>query len=930
MFLHSSCRLACFAGLLGAATSPALSQITISGVTDKTVYANTVSFTVATQAGYSYGVFLNAQPVQAGIAITVNRPDFYDLYAWRTNQSAPFDVASTRVRFIVRDTTRGDTEWGLPPQTPMPVIQSSSNEFAGAQLRLIMPQDFPTGYEIPVVAWAVNDEGHAVRANGLLSADGHPSIQMKRGVGSGFLVATHPAGPLDYTPHLQGVLTNKVVNLESSTTWTPVSGVLGAATVWPENSRIRVTTNLALDAGSTLTIGAGTIVLLNPRVNITNNGAIVINGTVERPVVFMPISRAQPWGGFFMRTASGSIEGTGVIFTGSGADPSGGAGHRSEQCLFLVDSTPRITLTDSAAIYLAGQLGHSYNGGTYTYTRFLMQRCTTGGEYTGAQFTVNDSAFIECPDDSSNFVDGDNDALYLVDASPTRPHGFTNTLFGWTKDDGIDSGGGGYGPLRYQNCWFEATFHEGNSLSGYKDTRVWDTVYYDCGQGIENGYNGPTNRMDHCLFVACQVGARHGDNYPSIGNYDGRATVTNSILLYNHRDVFGYNWHSGTGSGWTQAVGQMFIDNNLLTTFDTNFPNNAAWNPVADAGRLRAFQTAPIDHVGVALATRAGQTALSNFPDGIPVALSTFCANEVTVEYATEATDGTSLTGTLHFAPGQVRNYIPAPPAFIGVLRVALRSPQHADLTGTSEVLFQNVPAVASSNVTLVASNSMWRYLDTGGDPGTAWRQLSYSDNTWSNGLAQLGFGDSDERTPIRRNGTNGTQTITYYFRQQFFVADPAPYTSLLLWLLRDDGGVVHLNEQDVWRSSNLPPAPAAIGYQTLADYAGAGTAENAVDSVNVSPTRLVAGANIVAVEIHQHDITSSDASFDFTLTGLIQPPPRLNWGKLGGDLALYWNDPAYILEQAPAITGPWSTASSTSPQVGTPLSTTFYRLRKL
>jgi hypothetical protein len=140
----------------------------------------------------------------------------------------------------------------------------------------------------------------------------------------------------------------------------------------------------------------------------------------------------------------------GVIFTGSGAvanwfGANGNPGsHRTEQGLFYVDDAQRITLTDSAAIYLAGQLGHSRVGGTYQFNRFLMQRCTTGGEYTGANFTVNDSAFIECPDDTINFVDGDNDGLYLVSGT----HSFTNTLFGWTKDDGIDSGGDGVGRSR--------------------------------------------------------------------------------------------------------------------------------------------------------------------------------------------------------------------------------------------------------------------------------------------------------------------------------------------------------------------------------------------------------------------------------------------------------------------------------------------------
>src|SRR5262249_51333013 len=185
-------------------------------------------------------------------------------------------------------------------------------------------------------------------------------------------------------------------------------------------------------------------------------------------------------------------------------------------------------------------------------SRFLMQHTTSGGEFTGARFTAEHSAFLECPDDTINFVDGDNDALYLVDGT----HTFTNTLIGWTKDDGIDSGGDGIGTLTYQNCWFEATVHEGNSLSGAKTVRTHDTVYIDCGQGFEDGYGAPNALASHCLFVACQSGVRHGDNYQNNYTYTGTIAVTNSLLLHNHRDVFAYNWN--TTGGWTNASGLCF------------------------------------------------------------------------------------------------------------------------------------------------------------------------------------------------------------------------------------------------------------------------------------------------------------------------------------------------------------------------------------
>jgi hypothetical protein len=910
----------------------ASAQITIDGVADKANYNDSVTYRVQTQAGFTDAAFLNGLPVPVGSFNTITRPDYYELFVHRTNDVSSA-VTTRLVRFLVNASERLGTEWGLPPQTPFPLIQSSPAEFTGGSLRIMTPQDFPAGYEIPVVAWVMDADGHPLRANGQLSAPGHPAIQLRRGIGSGFLAATNPAGQLSYPAGVGGLVTNKTINIEGSTTWTTVSGILGN-TIWPAGSRTHVIGNLTVPAGVTLTIEAGTIVRLNGGIDITNNGAVVINGTVEQPVVFMPTVKSQPWGGFISKTAgAGTCQGTGVIFTGSGANPSwfGSGGnpgsHRSEQALFYLDGGQNVTLTDAAAMYLAGQLGHSRNAATVTtlnFTRFLMQRCTSGGEYTGSRFTANGSAFIECPDDTINFVDGDNDALYLVDGT----HSFTNTLFGWTKDDGIDSGGDGVGRLHYERCWFEATFHEGNSLSGLKNTTAHGTVYYDCGQGIEDGYGagsgGPTGRVDTCLFLVCESGVRHGDNYPSIGNgYPGFITATNCILLQNHRDLFGYNWRT---TGFTNAWGQFFANNNFLTHADTNFPNNFVWNPSTDAGRLIEFGAA--GRVGVALAVRAGQTALTNFLDGVPVALSLFCTNPVSVDYLLETGSGPGTGGTLVFAPGEVRKFIPAPNGLNGAVRVSLSNPQNADLTGTSQAYFQFFTPLAST--TLVRLGSTWSYLDDGSDQGTAWRAFAFNDTGWSNGVAELGFGDSpaDEQTFLHRtNSITGRTNITFYFRHAFTVDNLASVGSLAMRLKRDDAGVVYLNGVEKYRSPNLPQT-GAITYSTFATSTG----ENTIDTANLSTNGLQAGANVVAVEIHQADLGSSDISFDFEL--LTQPAGagvRVQIGRFGDEAALYWSDSTFRLQRAGELPSAiWTNVPGNSPVPIAPSGPKeFYRLTK-
>jgi len=927
--LRTNCSVALFwlAGILSVS-----GQITVNGVADRGNYSETVTFTVVTEAGFSYAAFLNTNSIPTGVPVTVNRPDFYELRVFRTNDTGGA-LSSLYLKFLVIASERSGTEWGLPRQFAWPVITSSSNEIVGGRLRLLAPSRFPAGYEIPVVAWVEDEDGHAIRANGLVAAAGHASIQVRRGVGSGFLAATNAAGTLEYAPAIQGLGTNKTITVEPVAGWMPVSGMLSGNVSWPDNSRILITTNITVDAGATLTIGAGTIVRLNSRCDITNNGAVVINGTRADPVVFMPNNRAQPWGGFIMRNGTASVTGTGVIFTGSGAVPnwfgSGGnpGSHRTEQALFFVNSTQSVALTDSAAMYLAGQLGHSVGGGTFDFDHFLMQRVTSGGEFTGSTWDVNDSAFIECPDDSVNFVNGDHDALYFVSGRQA----FTNTLFGWTKDDIIDSGGSGYGTLYYQSCWFEAAAHEGNSLSGYKHVFPRDTVFLGCGQGFEDGYDSPTGRVVRCLITDNLVGFRHGDNYDSMSRYAGILAATNCILLYNHRDIFGFNWRP---NGWTNAVGQIFPYDNWLTRPDTNFPNNFVWDPATDGWRLAAFGAR--GRVGVALALRPGQSLVTEYPGPyaaggaiIPVGLSMYCTNEVRVDYAIDATDGTSLRGTLVFPAGRTRHYIPVPGSFSGVLRVALENPVNADLTGESTFLLQNV---ASGRIVLSPLGWLWRYLDNGSDQGTAWRAPGFDDRLWAEGAGRLGFGaDAAATTTVRRylSGTSGPQVTNYYFRRSFIVTnDLSEFASIQFRYQRDDGCILYLNGTPLI-TNNMPAGP--ITFQTFASDTISPASATQLFHTNTFPASLlVAGTNVVAVEVHQSTSTSSDIAWEMELVGLPASDPRLNVWRAGSDTVLYWTEPNFGLQEADNISGPWRSATGTnSPVEVEPQGIRFFRLRR-
>nr|MBC8447313.1 metallophosphoesterase [Chloroflexota bacterium] len=169
------------------------------------------------------------------------------------------------------------------------------------------------------------------------------------------------------------------------------------------------------------------------------------------------------------------------------------------------------------------------------------------------------------------------------------------------------------------------------------------------------------------------------------------------------------------------------------------------------------------------------------------------------------------------------------------------------------------------TSTVLMPTGSIWRYLDDGSDQGTACREPDFDDSGWASGPAQLGYGDGDETTVVSYGGDAGNKHITTYFRHSFDVEDASIFESLTLRVLRDDGAIVYLNGTEVSRT-NIPDG--AIGYGTLAASTVGGGDESKFFAAGVDPSLLNDGPNVLAAEIHQAAVTSSDISFDLELRG--------------------------------------------------------------
>jgi hypothetical protein len=188
-----------------------------------------------------------------------------------------------------------------------------------------------------------------------------------------------------------------------------------------------------------------------------------------------------------------------------------------------------------------------------------------------------------------------------------------------------------------------------------------------------------------------------------------------------------------------------------------------------------------------------------------------------------------------------------------------------------------------------VAPDATWRYRDNGVTPpndaqGDSWREHDFDDSAWPSGPGEIGYGDGDEATTVdcgpSRPACNSGNYMTTWFRSHFTLApgEAARTMQLTMEVLRDDGAAVYINGVEVWRD-NLP---GSVDDNTLTPTTPASNPifENAElvyqpplilqsNTYNLSGL-LRDGDNVVAVEVHQINDTSSDLSLRMRLSATL------------------------------------------------------------
>ena len=167
------------------------------------------------------------------------------------------------------------------------------------------------------------------------------------------------------------------------------------------------------------------------------------------------------------------------------------------------------------------------------------------------------------------------------------------------------------------------------------------------------------------------------------------------------------------------------------------------------------------------------------------------------------------------------------------------------------------------ANTTLKAMETTWYYYDQGSLDGKSWTANNYSTSGWKQGTAPLGYSNTAGiiTTTIDYGSDSNNKRPTYYFRTSVNLsAAPASSDVFTMDYYIDDGLVVYVNGTEAARF-NMPSG--TISYSTLAST----YADQFPTGTLTLPTSLFKkGQNVIAVEVHNNALNSSDIIFDASI----------------------------------------------------------------
>lgn len=196
------------------------------------------------------------------------------------------------------------------------------------------------------------------------------------------------------------------------------------------------------------------------------------------------------------------------------------------------------------------------------------------------------------------------------------------------------------------------------------------------------------------------------------------------------------------------------------------------------------------------------------------------------------------------------------------------------------DILCSNLHAQSSQWNSVVTPGQAWKYTLPDG-PNTNWTKSNFDDSSWSVGNTGIGYGDEDDETII-------SNTISLYMRKTFEIEDVSLVSRAVLDIDYDDGFVAYINgvevARDLFSGDHTSYSMPSDGLHEAQLYTG-----NIPERYFFDKTLLNDGSNIIAVQVHNQSLTSSDLSALPVIT--LELPQGTN---------TYFSPPNWFVEPSP------------------------------
>jgi len=373
-------------------------------------------------------------------------------------------------------------------------------------------------------------------------------VVLRNGLGSA-LVSCSNGADFDLIVTLGDLQTHRFLRLLTNVPVVAVGGILpGLSTTW--SGLVRITNDVIVPAGHTLTLQPDTLVLIEGVTNGTVANDISVSGTIRSlgtAVQPVTITCAEPdlayrWGQIRHNNAQPSLYRYTSITRGG---RSTGEGHTGTAPVIRpIGSTIRFescNITDHAESSPAsvefgkpGKIMQASLGSDITFDDCLLARSRMGPEINGTALLLTNSYIVEM------YGVNDSDGIFLDAQQPGQSITLTRSVIAEGDDDGIDTLGSTFTVdhciIRNWRNPFEDS--KGISVEG-GEARIWHSLLVDNALGVSGKGNNGVNvrvRIDHSTILSesYAVGATNKTGTTPVIDY----RITNSILRGTSISIF--------------------------------------------------------------------------------------------------------------------------------------------------------------------------------------------------------------------------------------------------------------------------------------------------------------------------------------------------------------------------------------------------------